>query len=152
MTRLAGGGKNKLGAVARQFLNIFIYSCPVVWYDTCSSIVKTPRDMTNTKHFSNDMSYRQYVVENLIGGYGNVVLKNVIDRGHRNGPERFELTDNGIIIVYNDWTDRRITILIARVGQLYSRFGEKFKSLPDSVQSAIKAKCQEWEIRGYNNA
>lgn len=107
--------------------------------------------MSNTKHFANDMASRQYVVEHLIGGFGNVVLTNVIDRGHKNGPERFELTDNGIINVYNDITDRRITILIARVGQLYSRFGGLFEGLPVAVQNSIKAKCREWEIRGYNN-
>jgi hypothetical protein len=108
--------------------------------------------MSNTLHFANDMASRQYIIENIIGGYGNVVLTNVIDRGHPNGPERFELTDNGIILVYNDWTDKRITILFARVGQLASRFGDKFKTLPLTTQLAIKSKCREWEIRGYNNA
>lgn len=107
--------------------------------------------MSNTQHFANDMATRQYVVEHLIGGFGNVVLTNVIDRGHANGPERFELTDNGIINVYNDITDRRITILIARVGQLYSRFGGLFETLPLNLQLSIKSKCREWEIRGYNN-
>ena len=107
--------------------------------------------MSNTKHFANDMASRQYVVEHLIGGFGNVVLTNVIDRGHANGPERFELTDNGIINVYNNITDRRITILIARVGQLYSRFGGLFETLPLNLQLSIKSKCREWEIRGYNN-
>lgn len=108
--------------------------------------------MENTKHFTNDMANRQYIIDNLIGGAGNVVLTNVIDRGHKNGPERFELTDKGIIFVYNDLTDRRITILFARVGQLYSRFGGLFETLPIDQQKAIKAKCREWEIRGYNNA
>ena len=107
--------------------------------------------MSNTQHFANDMATRQYIVEHLIGGFGNVVLTNVIDRGHKNGPERFELTDNGIINVYNALTDRRITILIARVGQLYSRFGGLFEGLPVAVQNSIKAKCREWQARGYNN-
>jgi hypothetical protein len=107
--------------------------------------------MSNTQHFQNDMSSRQYII-NLIGGEGKVVLTNVIDRGHRNGAERFELTDKGIINVYNDLTDRRITILFARVGQLYSRFGDKFKTLPLSMQNSIKEKCREWERLGYNNA
>ena len=108
--------------------------------------------MENTKHFALDMESRQYIIENIIGGPGNVVLTNVIDRGHKNGPERFELTDKGIIFVYNEWTDKRITILFARVGQLYSRFGDLFKTLPVNQQREIKAKCREWEARGYNNA
>ena len=108
--------------------------------------------MKNTKHFSNDMFNRQRIINEEIGGEGNVVLTNVIDRGHRNGPERFELTDNGIIFVYNDWTDRRITILFPRIGQLVSRFGNKFYRLSASTQQTIKDKCIEWERRGYNNA
>jgi len=108
--------------------------------------------MESTKHFANDMASRQYIIENIIGGPGNVVLTNVIDRGHPNGPERFELTDNGIIYVYNDWTDKQITILFARIGQLYSRFGGLFEKLPKELKNTIKDKCREWEIRGYNNA
>ena len=110
------------------------------------------RLMENTKHFSNDMASRQYIIDNIIGGAGNVVLTNVIDRGHQNGPERFELTDKGIIFVYNNITDKRITILFARVGQLYSRFGELFEGLPVALQNSIKAKCREWKNRGYNEA
>ena len=106
--------------------------------------------MTNTHHFSSDCAYREYIINNVIGGAGSVVLTNVIDRGHKNGPERFELTDNGIIYVYNALTDRRITILFARVGQLYSRFGEKFERLSPAIQKTIKAKCIEWKQKGYN--
>lgn len=108
--------------------------------------------MENTQHFANDMASRQYIIDNIIGGAGEVVLTNVIDRGHRNGPERFELTEKGIIFVYNDLTDRRITILFARVGQLYSRFGGLFETLPLNKQLSIKSKCREWQAKGYNNA
>ena len=110
------------------------------------------RLMESTKHFANDMASRQYIIDNIIGGAGNVVLTNVIDRGHPNGPERFELTDNGIIFVYNDLTDKQITILFPRIGQLVSRFGELFDNLPTDLKNSIKAKCREWKNRGYNNA
>ena len=103
----------------------------------------------NTFHLSVERGYRETLIENL-GGAGRVVLTNVIDRGHKNGPERFELTDKGIIIVYNELTNRKITILFARVGQLYSRFGDKFNSLAPSLQRTIKAKCREWQDLGYN--
>ena len=103
----------------------------------------------NTFHLSVERGYRETLIENL-GGAGRVVLTNVIDRGHKNGPERFELTDKGIIIVYNELTNRKITILFARVGQLYSRFGDKFNSLAPNLQRTIKAKCREWQDLGYN--
>lgn len=103
----------------------------------------------NTYHLSAERNYRETIIENL-GGAGRVVLTNVIDRGHKNGPERFELTDKGIIIVYNNLTDRKITILFARVGQLYSRFGDKFNTLDPEMQKDIKSKCREWQDLGYN--
>jgi hypothetical protein len=105
--------------------------------------------LMNTYHFSAERNYRETLIENL-GGAGRVVLTNVIDRGHKNGPERFELTDKGIIIVYNNLTDRKITILFARVGQLYSRFGDKFNTLDPEMQKDIKSKCREWQDLGYN--
>lgn len=106
--------------------------------------------MTNTKHFINERIYRETILNN-IGGGGKVVLTNVIDRGHKDGAERFELTEKGVIFVYNNSTNRRITILFARVGQLYSRFGDRFRHLPQGLQAAIKAQCREWERLGYNN-
>lgn len=105
--------------------------------------------MINTRHFSAERAYRETLIENM-GGPGNVVLTNVIDRGHKDGPERFELTDKGIIVVYNNLTDRRITILFARIGQLYSRFGDKFETLDRELKRTIKNKCREWTENGYN--
>lgn len=103
-----------------------------------------------TKHIVKDRPYREMLV-NYLGGAGNVVLTNVIDRGHKNGAERFELTDKGIIYVYNDKSNRLITILFARVGQLYSRFGDKFNTLPLDMQKSIKKQCREYERLGYND-
>lgn len=104
----------------------------------------------NSRHFENDMAHREYIINHVIGGRGKVVLKNVIDRGHRNGPERFELTDNGIIDVYNNESNKHITVLFARVGQLVSRFGDKFEKLPKELQDKIKSCCREWQRNGYN--
>lgn len=103
-----------------------------------------------TSHFSHDRAYREMLV-NYLGGPGNVLLTNVIDRGHKDGPERFELTDKGIIYVYNDASNRLITILFARVGQLYSRFGDKFRTLPYATQKSIQVQCLEYERLGYND-
>lgn len=105
--------------------------------------------MSTAIHFQQDRSYRQTLV-NYLGGPGNVILTNVIDRGHKDGPERFELTDKAILYVYNDRTNRHINILFPRVGQLYSRFGDKFNTLPADVQRNIKRLCREYERLGYN--
>lgn len=97
-----------------------------------------------------DRAYRENIV-NSIGGAGNVVLTNVIDRGHKNGAERFELTDNAVVYVHNARTNNLITILFPRVGQLYSRFGEDMlNTLDASLLKSIKAKCREHQRLGYN--
>lgn len=107
-------------------------------------------DNKNTLHHRTDGKVRTEVIKNLLGGYGNPVLTNVIDRGHKNGLEKFILTDNGIIIVRNFRSDRHITDLIARRGQIFSRFGEKFKTLDLAMQRHILDLCDERERRGYN--
>ena len=103
----------------------------------------------NTFHHSTN-TVRTNVIKSLLGGYGNPVLTNIIDRGHENGLEKFILTDNAIIIVRNFRTDRWITDLIARKGQIFSRFGDKFKSLPREMQRHILNLCEERERKGYN--
>ena len=103
-----------------------------------------------TIHYTNERAYRETLV-NALGGAGKVILTNVVDRGHKNGAERFELTDNAIVYVYNVNTNNLITILFPRVGQLYSRFGEdKLNTLKANVLRDIKAKCREHQMLGYN--
>lgn len=103
-----------------------------------------------TQHYINDRAYREGIV-NAIGGAGKVILTNVLDRGHKNGAERFELTSNAVIYVYNVRTNNLITILFPRVGQLYSRFGEDMlNTLSEQMLRDIKRKCREHQAAGYN--
>ena len=57
---------------------------------------------------------------------------------------------NQIYFGDNNRSNRLVTILFARVGQLYSRFGDKFETLPKSQQKAIKDLCIEYQRLGYN--
>ena len=107
--------------------------------------------MVNTKHFIEERLSRETLINEVIGDTNNVVCTNVIDRGHRNGPERFELSDKGIIRVYNVITDRHITDLIARVPQIYGRMGDAFFALPKSQRDSILAYARKHESLGYNN-
>lgn len=105
--------------------------------------------MEKTLHFAYERQNREDLIKS-IGGSGKVILTNIIDRGHPNGAERFELTEKGIIYVYNVRTNRQITVLFARVGQLYSRFGNKFDELPSTTQEGVKTYCRKWKMLGYN--
>ena len=103
-----------------------------------------------TAHHNTDGKVRTEVIKNMLGGYGNPVLTSFFDRGHKDGPEKFVLTDNAIIIVRNLRTDRHITDLIARKGQIFSRFGDKFRTLPKEMQRRILDLCEDRERKGYN--
>ena len=69
-------------------------------------------------------------------GLGNPVNRFIVDRGHRNGPEIHELTDTGIINVYNEWSGKLVTRLIARPGQI-RRYYPNGKAPENLIQKAI---------------
>ena len=107
--------------------------------------------MVNTRHLVEERSSRTELIKNVICDNGKVVCKNVIDRGHRNGAERFELTEKGIIMVFNDRTNRHITDLIARPKQIYDRLEDSFLELPFELSNKILTIAREHQRLGYNN-
>ena len=107
--------------------------------------------MVNTKHFTEERKSREHLVTTIINDTNKVICVNVIDRGHRNGPERFELTDKGIIKIYNNITNRHITDLIARPAQIYNRLGDAFLRLPIEDRRKVLEIARKHERLGYNN-
>ena len=104
-----------------------------------------------TNHFVNERMSRAEFITNVIGDTNNVICTNVIDRGHVNGAERFELSDKGIIRVYNNITNRHITDLIARPSQIYDRMGVAFLDVPKDVRRKVIECASEHQQLGYNN-
>ena len=98
----------------------------------------------NSKHYQIERQERERVIQLI--GIGNPVDRFVVDRGHINGPEIHELTDTGIINIYNKRTHILITRLIARVGQIkrYYPYGKAPKNL---IEKAIKNTVEH----DYNN-
>jgi len=90
--------------------------------------------MTTSKHYTEDRQERERQIEAI--GQGNVVDRFVVDRGHKNGPEIHELTDTGIIVIYNQRTGKLITKLIARPGQI-RRYYTDGKAPKNLIQKAI---------------
>jgi hypothetical protein len=107
--------------------------------------------MVNTKHFIEERQSREELINNVIGDTNNVICTNVIDRGHINGAERFELSDKAIIRVYNNITNRHITDLIARPNQIYDRMGIAFLNVSKSVRKSVIEIAREHQNLGYNN-
>lgn len=87
-----------------------------------------------SKHYRIDRQKREEIIHQI--GMGNVVASFVVDRGHENGAERHEITTTGIIVIYNNRTNKMITKLIARPGQIrrYYRNGNAPRYL---IQKAI---------------
>ena len=71
-------------------------------------------------HYTKDREDRENRIKMI--GYGKAVAQFVIDRGHKNGPEIHEITDTGIINIYNERTKKLVTKLIARPGQIKRYF------------------------------
>lgn len=106
--------------------------------------------MVNTKHFAQDRQVRDNLIKNVIGDTNNVICVNVKDRGHRDGEERFELTDKAIIKVYNHKTNRHITDMVARPKQIFDRLGSEFDKLDVKTQMKILSLAKEHQRLGYN--
>ncbi len=93
-------------------------------------------------HFTRDRQDRETLIKEI--GSGKVVKRVVVDRGHRNGPEIHEITDNAIVNIYNQRTRKLITKLIARPNQIrrYYEEGKAPKEILDKAYEHMK--------KGYN--
>ena len=67
-------------------------------------------------HYTADRIDRENLIAEI--GEGNICASFIVDRGHKNGPEKHCITDNAIIIIYNAITEKMVTKLIARPGQI----------------------------------
>ena len=86
-------------------------------------------------HYTNERGDREYIIKNQIG-YGEVIGKFVVDKGHRNGPEIHEVSDTGIVTIYNKRTRKMITRLIARPAQIHRYYEAVGETAPKNVLTA----------------
>lgn len=98
-------------------------------------------------HYSLERYYREMFIMNRLGGDGKVIDSFVVDKGHKFGAERHDITDNGLIVVYNVNSGILCTKLIARPRQIQRYYEGTGKQPPKYV---IK-KCREHQMCGYHN-
>lgn len=89
----------------------------------------------NSKHYNMDRQRREDLIQKI--GYGVIVKTVVVDRGHRNGPEIHEISDTGIITIYNEKTKKLVTKLIARPGQI-RRYYKENEIIPKNLLQIAK--------------
>ena len=81
--------------------------------------------MKMTIHFSADRKSRAAILEELkapILSVNGKLCIFIVDKGHKNGKEIHVITENAVIHIYNYYSKRYITGLIARPAQL-KRYG-----------------------------
>lgn len=92
-------------------------------------------------HYKKDRQKREAIIKQI--GMGKVIIKFVVDKGHPNGAERHEITTTGIIVIYNNRTDKMITKLIARPNQI-TRYNWE-------APAELIAIAKEHKRKGYHN-
>lgn len=66
-----------------------------------------------------------------------------VDKGHPNGPEIHAITNTGVIYIFNAWTGRLITCLIARPGQIRRYYEEVGEHVPQWLVDLAKKHLDE---------
>lgn len=114
----------------------------------CLTVIKSKRKMVS-KHYKTKRSNREKFIVEQLGGYGKVVDSFIVDTGHPKGKEIHQITDNGIIKIYNANSGVFITSLIARVGQI-KRYYKLFNREPPKEYKDIIKLAQMHKQLGYN--
>ena len=71
-----------------------------------------------TNHYKNKRYKRETFINEHLCGDGHVIDSFVVNKGHKDGLERHDITDTGLIIVYNLESKKLVTKLIARENQV----------------------------------
>ena len=87
--------------------------------------------MTTSRHYEQERKSREALIRKI--GTGTEFATFTIDKGHKNGPELHIITTTAIIIIKNERTDKTITKIIARPGQI-KRY---FSNITEEVQKII---------------
>lgn len=102
-----------------------------------------------SKHYLDQRNEREKFIEEHLGGDGKVVDSFVVDKGHKNGEERHDITDNGIIIVYNAASQKLVSKLIARPQQIKRYYEHTGREPPKEYKKILELARQHVNL-GYN--
>ena len=109
---------------------------------------KTERDNNMiSDHYQTERNRREKFISEHLHGDGGLVDIFIVDKGHKNGIERHCVTDNGLIIIYNERTNKLITKKIARPQQIKNYYDDVGEEAPQWLLEI----CQEHKTKGYNS-
>ena len=81
-----------------------------------------------SQHYKKKRSNRENFIRKHFGGDGKVIDSFLVNNGHKDGIERHEVTDKGIIVIYNAASGKLVTKKIGRerqIRRLYENAGKK---------------------------
>jgi len=96
----------------------------------------------NSLHWTEERKERDQLIKHISWNYE--VKRVIIDKNHRNGKEVHVITDTGLVYIFNQRTGKRITVLIARPGQLKRYWGD------EKVPVKLMNIAREHANKGYN--
>lgn len=99
-----------------------------------------------TNHYKNKRYKREKFISKHLCGDGNVIDSFIVDKGHKNGLERHDITDTGLIIVYNLESQKLVTKLVARPNQVKRYYQDVDRSPPKWLLEL----CKWHESLNYN--
>ena len=85
---------------------------------------------SQTNHYKNKRYKREKFINRHLNGDGKVIDSFIVDKGHKDGLERHDITDTGLIIVYNLESQKLVTKLIARPQQIKRYYSDTGREPP----------------------
>lgn len=71
-----------------------------------------------SKHYKSQRRKREKFINKYLNGDGKVIDSFIVDKGHSMGLERHDITENGIVLIYNAASGKLVSKLIARPHQI----------------------------------
>lgn len=102
-----------------------------------------------SRHYQSERNERDKFIEECLGGDGKVIDSFIVDKGHKDGIERHDITDNGIIIIYNLASKKLVSKLIARPSQIKRYYQFTGRRYPKGYKKLL-ALAEKHKILGYN--
>lgn len=100
-----------------------------------------------SKHYKAQRNERDKFIKEHLGGDGKVIDSFILDKGHIHGKEKHDVTENGIIVIYNAETNKLVTRLIAREWQIKRLYNNVGREPPQWLVDLARYH----ESLGYNN-
>lgn len=102
-----------------------------------------------TSHYKNKRYKREKFIQKHFGGDGEIIDEFIVNKGHKNGLEVHQITDNAIIIIRNYNSGKLISKLVARPNQI-KRYYISTGKIPPPQYERILYLAKWHESLGYN--